>query len=84
MPRPFRNIHEAFGYFTECNLATLERLQDRKSTPKSDLERQKGIADDMVDACRRFGVEPSRRFSTPATPRLNELLAAVKPGEAAD
>lgn len=54
-PRWPRKIHgtleEAFAYYTECALATAEGLEMKKSTPKHEKRRARGIADNMVHAC---------------------------------
>lgn len=44
----FANTEEAFVYFTEANLATLETLCERKRTSMSDLDRQTNICLGMM------------------------------------
>lgn len=56
----FFSVYGAFAYFTECNLATLERLQTLTRSSKSERQRQKNICDSMVRVCRDFGIEPNR------------------------
>jgi hypothetical protein len=60
MKQEFFSIYGAFAYFTECNLATLERLHTLARSSKSERQRQQNICDGMVDACRSFNVEPNR------------------------
>ncbi len=44
----FKTLSEAFAYATECQIATLEGLQSKKSTPKCELVRQRAIVDGMI------------------------------------
>lgn len=67
----FFSVEGAFAYFTECNLATLERLRSLSRTPKSELQRQLNICNEMIAVCRDFGIEPNR-----TNVRLNEALRA--------
>lgn len=60
-----------FGYFTECELATLEELRGKKSASQRDLRRHQEIADGMVAVCRELGDSCVGRRGTP---RLSELL----------
>jgi hypothetical protein len=64
-----RYLQERFAYYTECQLATLERCKTLKSTPKSETHRHEKIANGMIDTCRAGGVEPYRD-----TPRLAARL----------
>ena len=66
-------LEEAFAYYTECQLATAEGLEMKKSSPKGEVTRQRGIADEMVAVCRSAGLKPVMR-SGKQTPRLARLL----------
>jgi hypothetical protein len=44
-----QTLEGRFIYFAECQLATLEMLEMRKGTSKSDLRRQKSICDEMLE-----------------------------------
>ena len=52
--KTFQSAEQALAYYTECNLATLERLQSKSRTPKCDIERQQSICDGMVSHCKSF------------------------------
>ena len=56
----FFSVEGAFAYFTECNLATLERLHRLTRSSKSERQRQQNICNEMVGVCRDFGLEPNR------------------------
>lgn len=43
---------------TEWNLATLERLESRKSSTAYDRHRQKEICDKLVEHCKDLNVQP--------------------------
>ena len=43
-------IESKFVYYTECNLATLEHLQMKKSSSKSEIKRQTDICNGMLNA----------------------------------
>lgn len=53
-----RQLATVLAWATECNLATLDRLEERKSSSKFDLHRQKDICDRMVEHCFDLGVQP--------------------------
>lgn len=65
-----RFLREKFAYYTECQLATLEHYEMRKSSSKSETERHRKIAEGMIECCKTVGAGPFR-----STPRLNERLA---------
>lgn len=67
-----RQLAAVLAYATECQLATLEMLELRKSASKSDLCRHRGITDTLVRHCRELGVSPRAGFG--ACPRLTALL----------
>ncbi len=50
-PSPY-NLLDSFLYYTECQLATVEQLEGRKSASKANLRRQRDIASGMVEACK--------------------------------
>lgn len=52
--------HEAFAYFLDCQLATVEEMAMKKSTPKSGLNRQIAIAQKMYDFVDHKGIGVSR------------------------
>jgi hypothetical protein len=66
-----RWLSERFGYYTECELATLERLRDLKSASKYELNRHENLAKGMVQICRQL---KKPHVTSPGTPRLRELL----------
>lgn len=66
----FFTVEGAFAYFTECNLATLEKLQTLTRSSKTERQRQKNICDEMVGVCRDFGIQPDR-----TNLRLSKALA---------
>lgn len=77
----FADPLQAFAFYTECALATVEGLPKR--TSNSDRRRFQVIADDMVRHCRLFGAQPSRPYTAWGTPRLNELLRKAEPQQSA-
>jgi hypothetical protein len=63
----------ALATFAEYQLATLEGLPTR--TSGRERQRQQRIADEMVAACKRFGlILPPPSYGRGGTPRLRELL----------
>lgn len=71
----FFSVEGAFAYFTECNLATLEKLRSLSRPSKSEIQRQQNICNEMVGVCRDFGIEPNR-----TNVRLNEALQVQHSG----
>ncbi|WP_137917168.1 hypothetical protein [Hydrogenophaga sp. 2FB] len=72
-----RQTATVLAWLTECQLATLESLQMRKSTPKSELRRQQSICDDAVSQCQDLGIGPGvRGLRGHGCPRLSALLAS--------
>lgn len=64
------------AWLTECQLATLEAISARKSTSKSDLERQTRICEDAVRQCADLGMAPGvRGLRGFPCPRLDEALS---------
>lgn len=53
--RRFNSTTEAFLWLTECNLATLEELQELKSSSKVRVARQQEICDTAMAHVRVFG-----------------------------
>ena len=76
MTKIFNTTDEAFAYYTECALATVEALSMKRSTPKWEIDRAQVIAKGMVDHCKRVGFKPSKPFAYLSHPRLNEFLSA--------
>lgn len=69
----------------EMHLATLERLRGRKSTPKSDIERQVKICGDLVAQCVDLDVPVDMRgLRGFPCPRLDELLTKARAQAAAE
>ena len=54
-----RQLAVVLAWATECNLATLERLEERKTSSAYDKNRQKSICDTLVRHCRELNVAPS-------------------------
>lgn len=54
-----RQIATVLAWATECQLATLEALQERRSTSKGLLARQEDTCRRLVAHCRDFGLRPS-------------------------
>lgn len=54
MEQEFKYLAERFYYYTECNLATLEQLESRKSSSNSDKVRQTAICGGMVDVAKTY------------------------------
>lgn len=71
-----RQLAVVLAWVTECQLATLEQLQSRKTASKADLKRQQEICDKAVDQCRDLGVQPKGVWGRDC-PRLTERLAAA-------
>lgn len=70
-----RQTATVLAWLTECQLATLEGLQMRKSTPKSQLRRQEEICITAVDQCLDLGIGPDvRGLRGHGCPRLSERL----------
>lgn len=68
-------LAERLAYFAECQLATVEDLEDRRRPPKRELERHRSIPAQMVETCRQFSVQIPTQFSGPRFPRLAKLLS---------
>lgn len=78
MRSEYENAAQALAYFTECQLATVEGVQDRKRFPGYELARHRRIADSMVQTVRAFVLDDKDRvYVEQNCPRLLELLAAV-------
>lgn len=67
-----------FAYATECNLATLEELQDLKSSSKSRIARQQGICDRMLRTCLSYKEFIDLPEWGCRTPRVKEHLQSYK------
>jgi hypothetical protein len=75
----FDNLIDSFAHFTECQMATLEYLKDRKRTPKCEISRQQSITDKMVAVLRKEGFAPRGRDKRHEFPRLAEIFASAEP-----
>lgn len=63
-----QTISDAFAYYTDCQLATVEWLALKKSTPKGEYKRHIDIAQGMCDLIRKFKViDEGNRFNTVET-----------------
>ena len=62
-----------FAYFTECNLATLEGMKSKKSTPKYELIRQGGICEQMVNICKNLKIDCVDSYGRKMI-RLSEMI----------
>jgi hypothetical protein len=69
----YEHLCEKFAYFTECNLATLEGLESRKSTSRSELKRQKEICMKMIENCKSLF-----KFDSPAIQGFSRLKEKLK------
>lgn len=69
-----RTLEQALAHLAECRLATVEQLRSYRSTSKADIRRQRAVADEAVEACRRFGLKPLSLIGR-ATPHLAAELA---------
>jgi hypothetical protein len=54
-----RNEKEALAYLLDCTLATVETLAMKKSRPKGEFDRQKEIAQRVLDWCEQFEIDIS-------------------------
>jgi hypothetical protein len=67
------------AWSAECHLATLERLRERKSSAKYDLNRQQSICDDLVYHCEKLGIsEDARGLKGFPCTRLREVLKTIR------
>lgn len=48
------SLSEAFLYYTDCQVATVECLRSRKSTSQSALRRQISIAEGMLSCAQQY------------------------------
>lgn len=53
-----RQIATVLAWLTECQLATLEGLEELKRTSKSELSRQREICEKAISQCKELGVTP--------------------------
>lgn len=51
------STEDFFLYFLDCQLATVEGLERKKSTPKNALGRHRGIATKMIDSARAMEID---------------------------
>jgi hypothetical protein len=51
-----RNPVDDLGYFTTCQISTYWACLTKKSTPKSEVRRQRRICESMVESCRNHGL----------------------------
>lgn len=72
-------LEKKFVYFTECQLATLEDLRERKKFPKYELERHESIADKMLEVCRILKLKTEYSYGREAA-RVKEILNKDKKG----
>ena len=72
-----RQLAVALAWLTECELATLERLQMMRKPPKGQLARHEGICDKAVEQCFELGVYP-RGLRGEGCQRLKDRLDAIR------
>ena len=77
LPELLRQTACVLAYATETHLATLERLEMRRSVSKSDLSRQTSICTTLVGQCFDLGIEP-KGLRGQTCVRLEERLDALK------
>lgn len=58
MSKTFLTLADAFVYYADCQLATVETMAMKKSKGKGDYERAIRIAQGMVDNVKAFGISP--------------------------
>lgn len=51
-----RSLNDAFTYFLDCQLATVEELAIKKSKSKHDYKRHIEIAQKMINNAKEYGV----------------------------
>ena len=69
------------AWLTECELATLEELKERKSASKRDVHRHEEICQKAIAQCHDLGVEPyglMGRLCSRLQERLSKLNANKK------
>lgn len=76
----FNTADQALAYYTECALATAERLDMIKSSSQSEKRRAWNIANGMVRECIRHKVSLPSQFAIPSLPRLRKLMEPVDVG----
>lgn len=59
MKHVFTSPQDAFVYYTECQLATVEELEGLARPPKARLRRHRALAEGMVEHCRLLGYHPT-------------------------
>ena len=64
------DLRNAYTDSAEVNLATMEQLKDRKSTPKFDLKRQHNINLTVIEVCERHGLPDDEKMRCP---RLKQI-----------
>jgi len=69
-----RQLAMVLAWLTECELATLEGISTRKSTPKHELARHEAICRDAIRHCAELNVAP-KGFGMQTLPRLKKELA---------
>ena len=57
--RDTSTLEKSLAFMTDCTLATVDDLAMRKRPPVREFRRQCSIAQEGVDAMRRFGVTPA-------------------------
>ena len=58
MSKTFLCLSDAFVYYTDCQLATVEKMAASKYKTKADYRRQVDIAQEMVDQVKAFSLSP--------------------------
>lgn len=58
MSKTFLTLADAFVYYADCQLATVEKMAASRYKTKADYNRQVEIAQEMVDQVKAFNVSP--------------------------
>lgn len=77
-----RYIRERVAHFTECQLATLQGCELRKSSSKSETLRHRSIAINMVEFAKSIGLTAENVFMYGPCIRLKERLGSKSEGSA--
>lgn len=81
-----RQLATVLAWLTECQLATLEGLELRKRSPRSEISRQALICDQAVAQCYDLGLRPDSVYGLRGAKcgrlaeRLEQLTAAAVSG----
>ena len=68
-------IEDSFLYFLDCQLATVEGLEQKKRPPKGELARHRRMAEKMIEKAREHGLNPE------SLDRVQQFLAKTETSE---